>query len=169
MDANTISLMTAGGMLLFLAIQGYRSYQARNEARDKAEATVDQRAVALINAAVKPFTELFSRLDAMVVAERSAKDKAEDARDKAVQDLVRFMERMQGHLDDKVEKATVRIHDRLDACEREHKETKALLIAATERVGALETRERETLRNTPAPGQAVVLMPGQTVIGPNAP
>lgn len=168
---NAVSLTVAGGMMLYLAVQRYR-------ARDKVDASVDQRAADLIMTVTKPLQDVITRLDNIVAEERGAKEKAENARDVAVNNLVTFMERSQDKQDAKDEKtakahkdALERVHSRVDDCEKHREKEKAEKEMIVHRVEALENRERDTLRNTPAPGQPTLVLqtPAHTTIAATTP
>lgn len=145
-----------GAALVTLSLLAFQSWLSRGKMRDKAEGTVDQRAAGLILVVTKPFQDLIAQQVAMLEKERAAKEKAENARDKAVQDLVQVMRDAAASTDTKILKATTRIHDRLDKCEKEHDGTKISLRSAMHRLEAMETRERETLRLTPSPSQQTI-------------
>lgn len=174
---NGITYAAGGAAVVLMCLGGFRAYMARNAARDKAEASVDQRAADLILTATKPFQDVITRLDNIVEEERKAKSMAEDKRDIAVQSLVTFMEKSQKNQTDLSDRMRTefteslkRVHERVTHNETAHAQCQNELAAANRRIEALESRERDQLRLAPSPAQMAPIvvqtpMPGQTVIG----
>lgn len=186
LDANTITLAAAGGMILLAAVGSYRSWQKAQRARDEAQAGLDERMPKFVDTITKPYQELIQLLSNQLTTAQQLAQRVMDEREKLTQQYVKQIADMQQSHDAKVEEMAKRLHGRIDDCERDRGQ-KDLVIARVEsaistilvRVDRIEDRERQTLRDAPSPHQPappaavmpapVFVMPGQTLIGPQGP
>lgn len=180
--AQGATVAGVGLAVLGTTIGIFRSWAKAQAARDNAQASLDERLPKLIETISKPFQEIIQQQREIIDEERKEKGRAQDARDKAVENLVTFMQasdslhrteianmrtestaaidKVRGDLLESIKRA----HDRVENCERGHAVDREALANANSRIKQLEENQYRAALATPT--APAVIVPSAAVVAP---